>query len=140
MFKTSCRLTICLDKCLTGLTQVPLRNTMPRRFGVGAVIDVVHVDGHRRRVIEGTQHATDILVRTVLAPAFAQRPRRFAFEVDQVGIALDHQHLAQMQIAVDANLQTADGFFRQILHVAENGFFSSSSVFTSVWSAALSSP
>lgn len=131
MIKTSCRSAICLNKCLTRLAQITFGDTLTCAFGLGAVINVVYVDGHRRCVIEGTQHATDVLVRTVFAATLAQWPRRFTLEVDQVGVALDHQHLAQMQVAVDADTQTADGFLRQILHVGENGFFSSTKRLTS---------
>ena len=122
MIKTSCRLAICLEKCFPGFTQVTLRDPPTRGFGLGAVVDVVHIQGHRGGIVEGAQHTTDVLVRAVLAPAFGQWPRRFALEVDQVGVALDHQHLPQMQVAVHADPQAASGLFGQLLHVGKDGF------------------
>ncbi|MCY1247418.1 hypothetical protein D9M72_607470 [compost metagenome] len=59
----------------------------------------------------------------MFAPTFMQGPRRFSLEVDQVRIALDHQHLAQVQVAVHTNAQTACRLFAQRLHMSEDGFF-----------------
>ncbi|MNL68728.1 hypothetical protein D3C87_1935000 [compost metagenome] len=92
-------------------------------MGQVGVVDVVHVDRHRRGVVEGTQHATHIFIRTVFTPTLVQRPRRLAFEVDQVRIALDHQDLTEVQVAVDPDPQAAGGLFAQLLDVAEHGFF-----------------
>ncbi|MNP63936.1 hypothetical protein D3C76_1593890 [compost metagenome] len=90
---------------------------------MGCVINVMHVDGHGRRIVERAQYTTDILVRAVLAPTLPQRPRRFAFEVDQVRVTLDHQHLAEVQITVYTDPQSTRGLFGQLLDMAENGLF-----------------
>ncbi|MNS95251.1 hypothetical protein D3C72_1295000 [compost metagenome] len=122
MGKTSCRQPISVDKCLPRLAQVAIGDPQARGIGRCGVIDALHVDRHRRRIVEGPQHAADILVRAVFAPSFMQWPGRFAFEVDQVGIALDHQHLPQVQVAVYTNAQAARGLFAQRLYMAEDGF------------------
>ncbi|MNL08693.1 hypothetical protein D3C87_1294270 [compost metagenome] len=123
MTKRSCRQPISVDKCLFCFTQITIRYSLASRLCLRRVVDVVHVDGHRRRIVEGTQYTADILVRAVLAPAFVQRSRRFAFEIDEVGIALDHQYLAKVQVAMHANPQATRSLFAQLLHVTEDGFF-----------------
>ncbi|MNL31476.1 hypothetical protein D3C87_1532650 [compost metagenome] len=123
MTKRSCRQPISVDKCLPGFTQIAIRYSLASRLGLSRVVDVVHVDRHGRGVIEGTQDAADILVRAVLAPSFVQRSCGFAFEIDQVRIALDHQHLAEVQVAMHANSQATGRLFGQRLHMGEDGFF-----------------
>ncbi|MNF79814.1 hypothetical protein D3C84_620410 [compost metagenome] len=123
MAKRSCRQPISVDKCLFCLTQITIADSLASCLGLVGVINVVHIDGHGRRVVEGTQHAADILVRAVLASTLRQRTCRFAFEVDQVRIALDHQHLAQVQVAMHANSQATGRLFGQRLHMGEDGFF-----------------
>ena len=63
---------------------------------------------HGRRVVERTDHAGDIAQPVILCPAQRHRLRRLAFEVDDVDIAVRHQHLAEMQIAVNARERRAD--------------------------------
>ena len=123
MSKTSCRQPISVDKCLFCFNKVALGDPLTGSLGLGRVIDVMHIDCHRCGVIERTQHPADILVRAVLAPSFAQWPRRLAFKVDQVGIALDHQHLPQVQVAMHPDPQATGGFLAEFLHMAEDGFF-----------------
>lgn len=120
MSKTSRRQPVRLDKRLAGFVQITLGNPLPGRQGVGRSVEALAAEGQRRGIVEGAQHAADVLVRAVLAPALVQRPRRFAFEIDQVGIALDHQHLAQVQVAVDAHAQAADRLFRQALDMRQD--------------------
>ncbi|MNF10028.1 hypothetical protein D3C80_2108460 [compost metagenome] len=59
----------------------------------------------------------------MLASTLRQRTCRFAFEVDQVRIALDHQHLAQVQVAMHTDPQATRRFFRQLLDMAEYRLF-----------------
>ena len=49
----------------------------------------------------------DIAQRARLGAALGQRPRRLALEIDDVGVALRDQHLAEMEVAVDAGRQSA---------------------------------
>ena len=62
---------------------------------------------HRGRVVERAEHAGDVAQPVVLCPAQCQRLRRFALEVDDVDIAVRHQHLPEMQIAVNARERRA---------------------------------
>ena len=87
------------------------------------MIHPLHIQRHGRGIIEGTQHTAHIFIRAVFAAPLMQRSRRFALEVDQVGIALDHQYLAQVQVTVDANAQPARRGFGQRLDMRRNGFF-----------------
>ncbi|MNM92791.1 hypothetical protein D3C81_1051360 [compost metagenome] len=50
----------------------------------------------------------------MFCPALLQWPGRFTFEIDEVGIALHHQHLAQVQVAVHAHQQAALGLAGQV--------------------------
>ncbi|MNH04741.1 hypothetical protein D3C79_640470 [compost metagenome] len=50
----------------------------------------------------------------MFCPALLQWTGRFALEIDQVGIALHHQHLAQVQITVHPHQQAALGLLAQL--------------------------
>ncbi|MNM86187.1 hypothetical protein D3C81_983320 [compost metagenome] len=72
---------------------------------------------HRSSIVEGSQHAADIFVRAVTGPTFFQWAGRFALEIDQVGIALHHQHLAQVQVAMHPHQQATLGLTREVVDV-----------------------
>ena len=59
------------------------------------------------RVVERTQHAGDVAQRRSLEAAFAERARRFAFEVEDDEVATRVQHLTEVQVAVDADALAA---------------------------------
>ena len=48
-----------------------------------------------------------------------QRAGRLPFEVDEVGITLHHQHLAEVQVAVDTGPHATNGSSSQTLHLFE---------------------
>ena len=54
--------------------------------------------------------------------SFAQRPRRFAFEIENDKIFPGVERLAEMIIAVDANLGRAGMLFENALFLRENFF------------------
>jgi hypothetical protein len=53
--------------------------------------------------MERAQHAGDVAQRRPLETALAERPMRFALEIDEDKIFAGVQHLAEMQIPVNAN-------------------------------------
>ena len=55
-------------------------------------------------VLKRTHHAGDIAQRGTLQFSFAQRPRRFAFEIENDEIFPGIERLAEMIIAVDPDL------------------------------------
>ena len=69
---------------------------------------------HRRRVVEGAQHAGDVAQRRVAAAAVLDGPARLALEVEHRPAGVGAQHLAEVVVAVDADcqprvMQGADG-------------------------------
>ncbi len=70
-------------------------------------------------IVEGAQHAGDIPQRAVLGASFFQRASGLSLEIDDVGIVVGHQHLAEMQIAMDSGEQTARCALRQRLDAGQ---------------------
>ncbi|MNO01488.1 hypothetical protein D3C81_2216330 [compost metagenome] len=77
------------------LVQVLPGHPLPRLARrVGKVHGRGAAQNHRSSIVEGSQHAADIFVGAVPGPALFHGAGRLTFEIDQVGIALHHQHLA----------------------------------------------
>ena len=65
--------------------------------------------GRRGGIVEAAQQARGIAQRVGPGAPFGHRPCRFALEIDDVGIGLHHQHLAEMEIAMHAGAERALG-------------------------------
>ncbi|MNO88144.1 hypothetical protein D3C76_795810 [compost metagenome] len=112
--------TISLDKSMPGLVQVTPGDALTCLAGsLGKVDSGSTAQHHRCSIVEGTQHAADVLVRAVLGPALIEWPRRFTLEIDQVGIALNHQHLAQVQVTMHAHQQPTHRLLAEFGNVLE---------------------
>ena len=83
----------------------------PRRIGLRRALGARGGDGDR--IVERAQQPGHVAQRAGLGAPLRQRPGRLALEVDDVGVARRHQHLAEMEIAMDARLQRARGGRRQ---------------------------
>ncbi len=59
-------------------------------------------------VVDGAQQPCDIAQRAAFLTPLFHGLGRFAFEVHDVGIALDHEDLAEMEVAMHARTQSAD--------------------------------
>ena len=66
-----------------------------------------HVDEESgvRRVAERSHHARDVLERRLFEPPLRNRPRRFPLEIQNDEVSLAPENLAEMVIAVHANLR-----------------------------------
>ena len=67
----------------------------------------------RRRIVERPQQPGHIAQCARFCPALLHGPRRLALEVDDVGVALHHQDLAQMEIAVHPGRESAAALLGQ---------------------------
>ena len=63
------------------------------------------VDSRAGRVVDRAQEAGDVARRRRLAPALFERAARLALEIEDIGVVLGDQHLAEMEVAVMADLQ-----------------------------------
>ena len=61
-----------------------------------------------RRVVERADHPRDVSQRRALEAALAQRPRGLALEIDDHEVAAGVQHLARVEVAVDADALAAE--------------------------------
>src|SRR3954470_4392438 len=68
-------------------------------------------EGRMRSVVERADHACDIAHRRTLDPPLAERPGRFAFEVDNDEIFPRIKNLAQMIVAMTADPQRVEAGF-----------------------------
>ena len=73
-------------------------------------------------VMQGAEHAGDIAQRRAFGPAVFQALGRLAFEIDDIGVARGDEHLAEMEIAMDARGKRADGGFREVRQQAQDLF------------------
>ena len=55
------------------------------------------------RVAERSQHAGDVAQRRLRHAPLGDRPRRLALEIDEEDVAVDLEHLSEMEVAVRAN-------------------------------------
>ena len=60
------------------------------------------------RIVDRADQAGDVARRRRLAPPLGQRAARLALEIDDEDVVLDDQHLAEMEVAVVADLQAVD--------------------------------
>ena len=60
------------------------------------------------RIIDRTDQAGDVARRRRLAPPFGERAARLAVEIDDEDVVLDDQHLAEMEVAVMADVEPVD--------------------------------
>src|SRR5690606_18763774 len=74
---------------------------------------------HGSGIFEGAQHTGHVLQWRKLGATLCQRPRRLSFEVDEIGIALYHQYLPKMQVAMHTGTQTADRITGKPFHFSE---------------------
>ena len=58
-----------------------------------------------RRIVDRADQAGDVARGRRLPPALRERRPRLALEIEDVGVVLDDQHLAEMEVAVMADLQ-----------------------------------
>ena len=79
---------------------------LERRIGtVGGERVRLRPCGHRSRIVEGAQQPGDVVQRRGFGAAYLQLLRRLSLEIDDIHIAGGDQHLAEMEIAMDARLQ-----------------------------------
>ncbi len=62
------------------------------------------IDGGAHRVVDRAKETGDVTRRRRLAPALVERAARLAFEIENKGIVLGDQDLAEMEVAVMADL------------------------------------
>ena len=79
------------------------------------------VDGRARRVIDRAQEAGDVARRRRLAAAFFEAAARLALEVEDVGVVLGDQHLAEMEVAMMADLQAVERRMLDAVDIAQHG-------------------
>ncbi len=91
--------------------QLLLQIGLPRR---------VFEEGGPAGVIEGAQHAGHVLERRTLGPALRQGAGRFALEVEDLYVVLGDDHLAQVEVAVQAGADGIKAGRRQILQATED--------------------
>src|SRR3954471_9626744 len=56
-------------------------------------------------VLERADHTRDILQRRMFEPSFVERTRGFPFKIKNIEVPLGPEHLAEVVIAMDANLR-----------------------------------
>ena len=66
------------------------------------------IDGRADRVVDRAQESGDVARRWRLVPALLEALPRLAFEVENVGVILGDQDLAEMEIAVMADLAAVE--------------------------------
>ena len=75
---------------------------------MGTVPTPLPLDQGGAGIIDGTEQAGDVPQWAGFGAALGDRGRRFALEIDDVSVAAGDQHLAEMEIAVNARHQCAD--------------------------------
>src|SRR5690606_27262771 len=111
-------LTVGVDKGPAALLAVAPGNQQPRLLGFFRMIGAVYAaQGGGGGVVEGTQQAGDILERAVTLATLLQWPGGFTFKIDETGVAGHHQHLPEVQIAMDPDPYAAFAPLRQPCHL-----------------------
>ena len=65
-------------------------------------------EGGRCRIVDRTDQAGNVPRGRCFEPALGQATARFAFEIDDVDVVLDDEHLAEMEVAMMTNLAGVD--------------------------------
>ena len=72
------------------------------------------------RVVERAEHARDVAQRRALEPALADRARGLALEVDDHEVLARPEHLAEVEVAVDAHAHVDELRVEQRLEALEH--------------------
>ena len=85
--------------------------------------------GGGRRIIDRADQTGDVARGRCLAPALDEWTPRFAVEIEDKNVVLDDKHLAEMQVAVMANIQSINLSRQQCLQaIGEPGLLDQQSV------------